>query len=140
MKEAILSTLYIMGWLGIILFILASTNIITKTLANTWSKQESFSWKKLFKGITKVLIFYISAVAIGIAFTILPFVNIMITNVFGVILFSNDVLDTLSTVAILSIVVAAVINQGKKAIESVMYLSSISTGEKEEITWNVEEE
>ena len=43
MKEAILSTLYIMGWLGIILFILASTNIITKTLANTWSKQESFS-------------------------------------------------------------------------------------------------
>ena len=140
MKEAILSTLYIMGWLGIILFILAATNIITSTLANTWSKKESFSWKKMLKGITKVLIFYISAVAISIAFTILHFVNTMITNVFGIILFSNDVLDTLSTVAILSTVAAAVINQGKKAVESIMYLASISTGEKEEITWNVEEE
>ena len=140
MKEAILSTLYIMGWLGIILFILAATNIITSTLANTWSKKESFSWKKMLKGITKVLIFYISAVAISIAFTILPFVNTMITNVFGIILFSNDVLDTLSTVAILSTVAAAVINQGRKAVESIMYLASISTGEKEEITWNVEEE
>ena len=119
MKEAILSNLYIMGWLGIILFILAATNIITSTLANTWSKKESFSWKKMLQGITKVLIFYISAVAISIAFTILPFVNTMITNVFGIILFSNDVLDTLSTVAILSTVAAAVINQGKKAVESI---------------------
>lgn len=43
MLDAILSTLNIMGWLGIILAILAITNITTRTLANVWSKQEDFS-------------------------------------------------------------------------------------------------
>ena len=140
MKDAILSTLYIMSWLGIVLFILSSTNIVTKTFANVWSKQEKFSWKKMFKGITKVVIFYASAVAVSVAFTILPFINEMTSNVFNVLLFNNDVLVTLSTVAVLATVAAAVVTQGKKAIESVIYLSSISTGAKEEITWKVEEE
>lgn len=94
----------------------------------------------MLKGIIKVGVFYLSAVAVSIAFTMLPFVNEMITNVFGVILFSNDVLNTLSTVVILSTVAAVIVSQGKKAIESVINLSKISTGTKEEITWNVEEE
>ena len=34
MIEAILKTLEIMGWLGIILMILAVTNIVTSTLSN----------------------------------------------------------------------------------------------------------
>lgn len=140
MKDAILSTLYIMSWLGIVLFILSSTNIITRTFANVWSKQEKFSWKKMFKGITKVIIFYASAVAVSVAFTILPFINEMTSNVFNIMLFNNDVLVTLSTVAVLAIVATAVVTQGKKAIESVIYLSSVSTGTKEEITWKVEEE
>lgn len=140
MWNAILSTLGIMGWLGIILAILALTNIITRTLANVWSGEEEFSWRKMFKGIVKVITFYLSAVAVSIAFTMLPFVNEMITNVFGVILFSNDVLNTLSTVVILSAVAAVIVSQGKKAIESVINLSKISTGAKEEVTWNVEEE
>ena len=43
MLEAIILTLKIMGWLGVILAILSSTNILTKTLTNVWSKKEGFS-------------------------------------------------------------------------------------------------
>lgn len=140
MWEAILSTLGIMGWLGIVLGILAMTNIVTRTLANVWSKEENFSWEKMLKGIGKVVIFYLSAVAVSIAFTILPFINDMITNAFGVVLLAKDTLTTLSSVAVLSVVVAVVVTQGKKALESVINLSKLSTGNKEEITWDVEEE
>lgn len=140
MWEAILSTLGIMGWLGIVLGILAITNIVTRTLANVWSKEESFSWEKMLKGIGKVVIFYLSAVAVSIAFTILPFINDMITEAFGVVLLAKDTLTTLSSVAVLSVVVTVIVTQGKKALESVINLSKLSTSNKEEITWKVEEE
>ena len=132
MSEAILHTLSIMGWMGIILGILACTNIVTKTITNVWSKVESFSWKKLFKGIGKVVVFYLSAIAVSIAFTMLPFVNEMIINAFGVTLFNNETLNTLSSVAVLAIVAAVIIIQGKQAIESVLGLSKLSTGEQPE--------
>lgn len=140
MLEVIILTLKIMGWLGIILAILSSTNILTKTLTNIWSKKEGFSWNKMLKGIGKVVVFYFSAVAVSIAFTILPFINEMITTFFGVMLISNDTLNTLSSTGILGIVMATVVSQGTKAIQSILELSKISTGEKEEITWKVEEE
>lgn len=140
MLEAIILTLKIMGWLGVILAILSSTNILTKTLTNVWSKKESFSWNKMLKGIGKIVVFYFSAVAVSIAFTILPFINEMITTFFGVMLISNDTLNTLSSTGILGIVMATVVTQGTKAIQSILELSKISTGEKEEITWKVEEE
>lgn len=140
MLEAIILTLKIMGWLGVILAILSSTNILTKTLTNVWSKKESFSWNKMFKGIGKVFVFYFSAVAVSVAFTILPFINEMITTFFGVMLISNDTLNTLSSTGILGIVMATVVSQGTKAIQSILELSKLSTGEKEEITWKVEEE
>ena len=127
MSEAILHTLSIMGWMGIILGILACTNIVTKTITNVWSKVESFSWKKLFKGIGKVVVFYLSAIAVSIAFTMLPFVNEMIINAFGVKLFNNETLNTLSSVAVLAIVAAVIIIQGKQAIESVLGLSDSIT-------------
>lgn len=140
MLEAIILTLKIMGWLGVILAILSSTNILTKTLTNIWSKKENFSWNKMLKGIGKVVVFYFSAVAVSIAFTILPFINEMITTFFGVMLISNDTLNTLSSTGVLGIVMATVVTQGTKAIQSILELSKISTGEKEEITWKVEEE
>ena len=139
MINAILSTLEIMGWLGVILLILSATNIITRTLANVWSKEESFSWKKMLKGISKVIVFYASAVAVTIAFTMLPFINRMIVDTFGVVLLSNETLNTLSSIAVLGIVVATIITQGAKAIQSVNNLSKISTGTKEEITWAVDD-
>ena len=139
MLEAILSILKIMGWLGIILGILVVVNISTKTIYNVWSSKELFSWKKMLQGISKSLVFYISAVFICIAFTILPYVNEMITSTFGMILISNEMLETLSSVGVLGTVISAIVMQGKSAITGILALSKVSTN-SEEITWSVEEE
>lgn len=139
MLEAIMSTLTIIGWLGLILGILASVNIVTGTLLNVWNKKESFSIKKMFKGIGKVAIFYVSAALISIAFTMLPFINEMITNAFGTVLVSNESLGTLSGVGVLGVVVSTIVVQGKKAISGIIGLANISS-EVEEITWKVEDE
>ena len=80
MYEAILNTLIIMGWLGITLGILSIVNILTGTLVNIWKNNEKFDGKKMIKGIAKVFAFYISSAFVAIAFTMLPFINIMITN------------------------------------------------------------
>ena len=138
MLEAILSTLSIMGWLGIILGILVMVNTICGTVINV-SKGESFSWKKMLKGLAKAAIFYGSAVCTSVAFTVLPYINDMIINSFGVILLSTELLNTLSSVAVLAIVVATVIVQAKKAIQGVTDLANLSIG-SEEITWEVVED
>lgn len=124
-----LNLIKILGWLGIVLGILSIANIITGTLTNIWEKQESFSWNKMIKGISKVLIFYLSASAVAIAFALLPYINGMITNTFNVELLSNELLNTLSSVAVLSIVVSTITNQGKKAINGILELSKISVKE-----------
>lgn len=49
MLEAIMLTLKIMGWLGIVLGILVGVNIVTGTIVNIWSGKETFSWKKNVK-------------------------------------------------------------------------------------------
>lgn len=139
MLEAIMETLKIMGWLGIILGILVTVNITTSTIHNIWSSKELFSWKKMLKGIGKSLVFYLSAVAISIACTMLPYVNEMITASFGVMLVSNETLEVLSSVGILGIVMSTVVIQAKKAITGISTLSNVSTSD-EEITWKVEEE
>lgn len=136
MLDAIIEVLRIMGWLGVILAILVITNTATGTLVNMWQNQETFSWKKLLKGIVKAAIFYISALFISVAFTMLPYINEMITNAFGQILISNEVLNTVSSVGVLAVVVAAVVSQAKKAIENVVRLAN-SSSETEKITWEV---
>lgn len=139
MIDAILSTLYIMGWLGLVFGILVVVNTVTGSLVNVWTSKEVFSFNKLFKGISKSLVFFISAVAIGVAFTILPFINEMITYAFGVMLISNETLNTLSSVGVLGVVISTIIVQGKKAIEGIIKLANLSAN-TEEITWKVEEE
>lgn len=139
MLEAVILTLKIMGWLGIILGILVLVNITTSTIYNVWSGIEIFSWKKMLKGIGKSAVFYFSAVAISVAFTMLPYINEMITNAFGVILLSNDLLNTLSSVGVLGVVMSTIVIQAKKAITGIVKMSSISTND-EVITWEVEEE
>lgn len=139
MLEAIILTLKIMGWLGIVLGILVGVNIVTGTIVNIWSGKETFSWKKMLKGISKSVVFYFSAVAIGVAFTMLPFINEMITSAFGIMLLSNEMLNTLSSVGVLGVVVSTIVVQGKKAITGVVNLANISS-DSEEITWKVEEE
>lgn len=131
MLEAIINTLQIMGWLGIILGILVIVNITTKTIYNVWSSQELFSWKKMVRGIGKSVVFYLSAVAISVAFTMLPYVNEMITNSFGVMLVSNEMLETLSSVGVFSIVMTAVVLQAKKAIAGITEMLKVSTGDEQ---------
>ena len=130
MLQAIIQTLQIMGWLGIALGILSIVNILTGTLINIWSKNEKFNLKKLLKGISKVLIFYLSAAAVGIVFTMLPFINEMIINAFNMVLISNDLLNTFSSVGILSIVVSTIIVEARKAVSGIIELANLSTGEK----------
>lgn len=127
MWDIILNTLQIMGYLGIVLGILAIVNITTQTLVNIWNNKEKFDWKKMIKGIIKVLVFFISATFVSIAFTILPFINIMITSSFGTELISNQVLNTFSSVGILGIVISTIAIQAKKAIEGVTNLANISS-------------
>lgn len=139
MLNSILITLYTMGWLGIVLGILVLVNTVCGTMVNL-NSGESFSWKKMFKGIGKAFVFYCSAALTSVAFTILPYINEMITNHFGTILLSTDLLNTLSSVGILGIVVATVIYLSKKALSGIIDLANMCVGEKEVITWEVIED
>lgn len=67
----------------------------------------------------------------------LPFINEMIVNTFGVILLSNDLLNAMSSIGVLGVVIGTIIVQGKKAIEGVTKLANISA-DTEVITWKVE--
>ena len=138
MLDTILSTLTIMGWMGIVLGILVIVNVSTSSIYNVWSSKEKFSWKKMLKGLVKAVVFYISAAALSVAFTILPFINDMISNAFGTELISNDVLEMLSSAGVLGTVITAIVMQGKRALTGLLKMQEVSTSE--EITWNVEEE
>ena len=139
MLEAILTTLKIMGWLGVVLALVVIVNTVCGTVFNISSKKETFSWSRLLKGLGKSLVFYLSATLMGVACTMLPYINEMITGAFGTVLLSNDILTTLSSVGVLGVVVTAIVALGKKAIANVVKLANMAY-ETEEITWNVEEE
>ena len=138
MEEAILSTLQIIGWLGIILGMLVIINTVCGVTFNINNNGEEFSAKILFKGLLKALLFYICSALLALAFTMLPFVNEMITEVYNIQLVSNDTLTTLSTVAVLGVVVSAIIAQGKKALEGISQLLEVKVN-NEIVTWEVEE-
>ena len=134
MLATIISILKIMGWLGLVLSILVTTNIATSTIVNIWVKKEPFSWSKMIKGVCKSLVFYISSVCISIAFTILPYINNMISVTFGENIISNDILNTLSSLGVLTVIVSTIIEQGRKAIIGVLELSHMSV-DSEAIIW-----
>ena len=110
MLEAIMFTLKTMGWLGIVLMILVLVNTMGGTLYNVTTGKEEFSIRRLLGGLGKSFIFYISATFLSVALTMLPFITI---------------------------VVAAIVVQGKKAIQGVTKLGNISA-DTEAITWEVE--
>lgn len=135
---SILETLYVMGWMGIVLFLLAIVNIVGSTVYNVKQKQEGFSFKRLFGGLGRTALFYGSSIFVAVAFTIVPYINEMISSSFGVELFGSDMLQTLSSVGVLGVCVATIIKMGQKALEGIRRLSSVTAEEK--ITWEVEEE
>ena len=116
-----------MGWLGIALGILAIVNIVTGTLTNIWSGKETFNAKKMLKGIAKVIAFFVCAAFVSVAFTMLPFINEMIINAFGVMLLSSELLNTFSSVGVLSVVIATLVVQAKKAVKGIVDLANISS-------------
>ena len=139
MLNAILSTLEIMGWLGIILAILVVVNTTCGTIFNVFSKGENFSWKRLLGGMGKALVFYIAAALVSVACTMLPYINEMITESFGVMLLTEDLLKTLSSVGVLGIVVSVITIQAKNALKNTVQLANMGN-QTEDITWEVEEE
>ena len=137
--RALLDILQVTGWMGIVLFILSFVNIACSMVYNIVMKKETFSWKRLFSGLGKTGLFYGSAVLIAIAFTILPFVNTMVADMFGQELISGELLQSLSGVGVLSTIIGAIANQGLKAYEGVKKLGNVK-GEEETITWEVKDE
>lgn len=137
--QSLLSILQVMGWLGIVLFILSFVNIGCSMAYNISMKKETFSFKRLFAGLGKTLLFYGSATLIGIAFTILPFVNSMIAEIFGQELVSGEILQSLSGVGVLGTCIGFTVQQGFKAYDGVKKLGNIK-GEEENITWEVKDE
>lgn len=129
---SIMSTLKIMGLMGIVLFLLATVNTVCSTVYNVSGKKEKFSFKRLFGGIGKTLVFFASSVLLGVAFTLIPFVNEIISGVFGQALVSEDVLQSLSGVGVFGVCLAVIINQGKKALVGIQKLGQGSTGKEEE--------
>lgn len=138
MLSAILSILNVMGWLGVVLFTLVVVNTICGTIYNICTKQETFSWGKMLKGIAKAGLFYLSAALCGVAFTLLPFINEMIIAQFGVMLLSSELLNTLSSVGVLGLIASTIVVQGKKAVEGMIKLANVSA-DTEVITWEVKD-
>lgn len=136
---AILSILKIMGWMGIVLFLLSAVNIISSTVHNMVNKKENFSWKRLFQGLGKTGLFYGSSIAVAIAFTIIPFINKMVSDTFGQELISNDILQGISGIGVLVACAAVIVQQGTKAYEGIRKLGDVK-GNTEEITWEVADE
>lgn len=133
MLETLMQTLIIMGWLGIVLVILAFVNILTGTLVNIWSGKEEFSGKKMAQGITKVLAFYICAVFVAVAASLLPSINTMITNAFQVQLLTDELLNTFSSIAVLGVVISTIIVHAKKAITGIGELANLSSGNSKKV-------
>lgn len=127
MLETMLETLTIMGWLGIVLIILAFVNIVTGTLVNIWSGKEKFSGKKMAQGITKVIAFYICAVFVAVAASLLPSINTMITNAFQVQLLTDELLNTFSSIAVLGVVISTIVVHAKKAVVGIGELAALSS-------------
>lgn len=138
MLEAIISTLSIMGWLGIVLGILVVVNTLCGTMRNIYEGQE-FTWKRLFTGLLKSIAFYIGAAMVGVAFTMLPYINEMIVAGFNVTLLSTELLNALSSVGVLGTVISTITVQGKKAIQGIIELAQVSA-DTEQITWEVWED
>ena len=68
----------------------------------------------MIKGIAKVFAFYISSAFVAIAFTMLPFINIMITDAFNIDLISNEMLNAFSSAGVLGVVISTIAVQAKK--------------------------
>jgi len=136
MGQALLQTLQVVGWLGIVLAIFLVINTTCGVIYNTNKNGEDFSWKTLFRGIRNAVVFYIGEGLLAIACTILPFINTMVTDTFGIQIFGEQALNNLSTVGVIGTIAYAVISQGTKAFKALKNILGVSAN-LEQITWEV---
>ena len=127
--EQILS---IMVWIGVILGLLTLVNITCKAFHNVLALKQPFSWKKIAKGLGRMALFYISSICVSVAFSVLPYVNALIGQTFGIELVGGEILEQLSTLGVLGVCVNAIIAHGKKAMEGISVLGRVDEPIKEE--------
>lgn len=137
--QSIVNVLQIMSLIGIVLLLLATVNTVCSTVYNVSGREENFSWKKLWKGIGKTALFYVSSIFVAIAFTILPHINELVSIVFGQMMIDTETLQGLSGIGVLGVCISTILNQGTKAFEGLKKLGELK-GDNEEITWEVKEE
>ena len=75
--------------------------------------------------------FFICSAFVAVVFTMLPFINEMINNIFNIELISNELLNTFSSVGVLGVVISTITTQGKKAIQGIVDLANISSNEEQ---------
>lgn len=131
MLSAVTSTMIVMGWLGLVLLCLIIANTLCGTINNVFFKGENFDIKKLLKGLGRSLIFYVSAAFTCVAFSMLPSVNTMVSDLFETTLLSNDLLTSMSSVGVLGVVISTITIQGKKAIDGITKLANASTSNED---------
>jgi cytochrome bd-type quinol oxidase subunit 2 len=140
MLNTILELINILGWLGIVLVFLVTINTGASVFHNMSEKQEPFKIKKLFKGLGKALAFYVSASALAVVVTILPFINNMILETYEIVLVDSDILHTLSGIGVIGVIITVIVNEAKKSYGAIVKLSDIDSSiseETEEIDWVV---
>lgn len=140
MIDAIIKILEIIGLCGLLIFGLMIVNISSGCLINIKEKGESFSKEKFIKGILKTVVLYIATCILAIIFTLLPFLNELINNIYNIQLISIESLQTLSNTSILTLFISVIINQSMKAFSNIKNIWTISNDNKEEITWEVKDE
>lgn len=120
--------LEIMLYIGIALGLVSLVNITLQTITNI-SNGEKFSFKKLFKGIGKVILLWVLSTILVNVCDFLPEINTKINETLGVTLIGTDALEGISAVAVLGIIISALLNQIRKAIGAIKTFF----GENEEI-------
>lgn len=128
---AVSETLSIMGWLGLVLGLLTLVNVTCKAFYNVTQLKQKFSWNRIFHGFRKMLLFYLSSICVSVAFSILPYVNVMINEAFNIELISNEMLEQLSALGVLAICLNTIIAHGKKALQGITALGQLKNEEKE---------
>ena len=94
MIDAIIKILEVIGICGLLIFGLMIVNISSGCLINIKEKGESFSKEKFIKGILKTVVLYIATCILAIVFTLLPFLNELINNIYNIQLISIESLQT----------------------------------------------
>ena len=121
MIEAISTVIGIMIWIGFASVLCAAVNIGGKIIINI-KNGEKFTWGKFFKGIGKVCLLWVASLIVALVCAMLPFINTALVEAYGLMFIGDEILSTISSMAVIGICVNALIVEIKKAIETIKKL------------------